>query len=361
MTPERQQWVIALTGKQLGDYILDSYLGGGGFGMVFAAHHATTGAEVAVKVLDPSGTSSASTVADFDNEGVLLEKLLKRSHVINWHETSTAPVPVTVGFGATAATVQLIFKYHVIARASGVLDEITSDPSLRNEMDWLERLSHWRGTILGIHQMHLSTVAHRDLKAENCLLMAGLKNSVEVRLTDLGRSKDFSTPPRYVTEEYLQGRGDKRHAAPECLLLLAGSTEADFRRADLYGIGSVLTELATGQSMTALALNWQHVVQQAMLDFRAGIHIDPAVLRPRYNRAVEEASRHAPKVIQKDIADLLAQLCSPVPADRLPKAFGKRPVRTDGLQWLLRRADITHRRLEAHIKHSHTNRKKITG
>jgi len=361
VSPERQQWVNALTGQQLGGYILDGYLGGGGFGMVFAAHHATTGAEVAVKVLDPSGANDANTVADFDNEGVLLKKLVRRSHVINWHETSTATVPVTLGVGATVATVQLPFKYHVIARASGVLDEITSDPSLLNEMDWLERLSHWRGVILGVHQMHLSTVAHRDLKAENCLLMAGLKNSVEIRLTDLGRSKDFSTPPRYVVEEYLQGRGDKRHAAPECLLLLAGSTEADFRLADLYGIGSVLAELATGQSMTALALNWQDVIQQAMIDFRAGIQIDPGVLRPRYNRAFEEVARHVPPVIQKEVTDLLGQLCDPVAADRLPKAFGRRPLKTDGLQWLLRRADIAHRRLEAHIKQKQMNGRKTAG
>lgn len=361
MTPERQQWVDALTSQQLGSYVIDDYLGGGGFGIVLAAHHATTEAEVAVKVLDPNGSSDANSVADFENEGVLLAKLVKRSNVINWHETSTATVPITVGSGVNAPTVQLGLKYHVIARASGVLDEVTSDPSLRSRMEWLERLSHWRGVILGVHQMHLSTVAHRDLKAENCLLMAGLKNSVEIRLADLGRSKDFSTPSRYAVEEYLQGRGDKRHAAPECLLLLAGSTGADFRLADLYGVGSVLAEIATGQSMTALSLNWQDVIQQSMRDLQKGLRVDPSVLRPRYGRAVEEVASHVPKVIQKDIVDLLTQLCDPVPAGRLPKKFGNRPVKTDGLEWLLRRADVIQRRLEASIKQAQSKRKKTAG
>lgn len=361
MTPERQQWVDALTSQQLGSYVLDDYLGGGGFGIVFAAHHAVTGAEVAVKVLDPNGASNANIVADFENEGVLLEKLVKRSHVINWHETSTATVPFTVDSGVAAPAVQLKFKYHVMARASGVLDEVTSDPSLRSQVEWLERLGHWRGVILGVHQMHLSAVAHRDLKAENCLLMAGLKDSVEVRLADLGRSKDFSTPSRYVVEEYLAGRGDKRHAAPECLLLLAGSTKADFRLADLYGVGSVLAELATGQSMTALSLDWREVAQQSLLDFRRGIQIDPSVLRPGYSRAVEEVAGHVPKVIQKDIADLLTQLCDPVPEGRIPRMFGNRPLNSDGLEWLLRRADIAQRRLEASIKQAQTKRKKTAG
>jgi serine/threonine protein kinase len=350
-------WASLLEGRQVGDYVLESHIGDGGFGIVYRGRHTTTDAVVAVKVLDPGQASDPQFSSEFQNEGVLLRKLHKRSHVINWIDSGTQVVHVSLN-GASAP---ISVSFHVLALASGGLAEITSVPANLAAIAWDERIAHWRGAILGVHQMHLSTVAHRDLKAENCLLMAGTKNSIEVRVADLGRSKDFSLAPTMPAIAYLAGLGDLSHAAPEFLYLQGGESGDDFRLADLYGLGSLLTELATGHSMTSLAIgSWNAVFQQAQLDLRAGVTRNLATLQSPYRRACAEAVQDIPPVIRGDVAAVLAQLCNPVPRQRLPRYGGRRKRRDDGLQWLLAKADILSRRLKVENKNRSFKRKQST-
>lgn len=84
--------------------------------------------------------------------------------------------------------------------------------------------------------------------------MVSRRNAVQIRITDLGRAKDFPEAPTLPRHEYLFGRGDPAHAAPEFLHLQGRAAGRNFCLADLYGLGSILTELATGHWMTALAL-----------------------------------------------------------------------------------------------------------
>jgi serine/threonine protein kinase len=313
--------------------------------MVFEATNISTGSPYAIKILDPS--SNAQSAAEFDAEGVLLEKLSSRSGVINWVESGTAMMPVSLPGGASA---HLSVKFHVMALASGALNEVLDDPVRRGAIPWDERISHWRGAALGVHQMHLSKVAHRDLKSSNCLLMVR-KGSTEVRITDLGRSKDFSLPPTLPADVYASGRGDARFAPPEHLWLQGGLTEDEFRQADLYGLGSLLVELATGHPMTALAIgSWvdiQRMRMQGVQDRRNGVMRDLATLRPKFYRAIEHVAVEFPSAIRHEGVKLLRQLCDPVPSKRPYKPMGRVPKDPDaGVRWLLDRADIMVRRLK---------------
>lgn len=335
-------WAQALIGCEVGNYVLDEYINAGGFGIVYRGHNVDTNAIVAVKVLDPEQAGHPEVSAEFKNEGLLLQKLQRRSHVINWFDSGTQTVQVTLG----GICLPVPVSFHVMALASGGLSEITLVPSNLAAIAWEERVAHWRGAILGVHQMHLSTVAHRDLKADNCLLMAGTHNAIEVRITDLGRSKDFGVAPTLPPWVYLGGLGDRSHAAPEFLYLQGGNTGEDFRLADLYGLGSLLAELATGHGMTSLAIgSWRDVLQRAQSDLSAGVTRNLSTLRPQYKRACAEAVEDIPGVIRRDVATLLDQLCNPQPHERLPRHSGKRTRREDGLQWLLDKADILGRRL----------------
>lgn len=331
-------WVAALVGQVLGGYRIDSYRRGGNFGRVFETTKLSTGSRFAIKVLVPTGVAQA--VTEFDNEGVLLQKLINSSAVINLVESGTEMISVNIN----GTPIQLDFRYHVLALASGALDELISDPVSRAALPWQERLSHWRGAIKGVHQMHLNNVAHRDLKCSNCLLMLQGRNS-EVRLGDLGRSKDFSLAPSLPRNEYLTGRGDLQYAPPEYLYYQGGSTETDFRNADLYGLGSLLVELATGHPMTAHAIgSWMSAISQGLQDFHSGNLRDLAALRPRFHRAIEQLSAEFAPAIRHDAVVLVRQLCDPVPSARQPKRPpGKRHVPDKGLLWLLRRADILSR------------------
>lgn len=344
-------WAAALEGEKVGEYKLVDFLGNGAFGLVYRAKHQDTDATVAVKILDPMRSGEPRAVEEFHNEGVLLQKLVRRSHVINWIHTDTQHVAVAGGLPTP-------ISFHVLAEASGGLDELTGDPAVLAAMPWVERVDHWRGAVLGTHQMHLSQVAHRDLKAENCLLMVGKRDAVEVRVADLGRAKDFSRSATLAKPDYLIGRGDPSHAAPEFLHIQGGSTGKDFCLADLYGLGSLLTELATGHSMTALALGpWTDVFVAARQDFEAGISRELSSLRPQFMSAAQEAAQSAPSSIRHDLATLLTQLCDPVPENRLPKVRGRAVPVTDGLPWLLRRADIMKKRLQIENRAAHKQKK----
>lgn len=338
-------WASGLVGEEICGYRVERYLAGGGFGMVFEAVNISTGSSFAIKILEPS--SDAQAAAEFDAEGVLLQKLLNRSGVINWVESGTAMMPVNLPGGASA---QLPVKFHVMSLASGALNELLEDPAQRAAIPWEERISHWRGAVLGVHQMHLSKVAHRDLKSSNCLLMVHKKNT-EIRITDFGRAKDFSLPPTLPADVYAFGRGDARFAPPEHLWCQGGLAEDDFRQADLYGLGSLLVELATGQPMTALAVGSWHDIQQARVQSlqarKNGLTQDIATLRPRYYRAIEHAGMEFPPVIRPEAIRVLRQLCDPEPSKRPYKPMGRVPRDPDaGLGWLLDRADIMAKRLK---------------
>ncbi|WP_102144713.1 protein kinase domain-containing protein [Mycobacterium hubeiense] len=349
-------WATGLLGEVINGYRICRYLGGGGFGLVFEATNISTGSSFALKVLEPS--SDAQAAAEFDSEGVLLKKLLNRSGVINWIESSTAMLPVSLPSGAAA---HLPVKYHVMALASGALDEVLDDPARRAAIPWEERISHWRGAVLGVHQMHLSKVAHRDLKSGNCLLMVN-KGNTELRLTDLGRAKDFSLPPTLSADVYASGRGDVRFAPPEYLWLQGGLAETDFRMADLYGLGSLLVELATGQPMTGLAIgSWgdiQKMRMQGVQDRQKGVKRDIATLRPKFYRAIEHVAVEFPPAIRDEGVRLLRQLCDPEPSRRTYKSMGRIPKDPDaGCLWLLDRADIMLKRLKLENKGSRSTRR----
>lgn len=333
-------WVAPLIGQVVGGYRLAEYRDGGNFGMVFEVVNVDLGSRFAMKVLAP--TNNAEAAVEFEAEGVLLRKLNKCSSVIAWIESGEETISVDLN----GAQVPLAFKYHVMALASGVLEELITDPASRDSIPWSERISHWRGAVKGVHQMHLNTVAHRDLKSSNCLVMAS-GGTTEVRLTDLGRSKDFSLPATLESINYLGGRGDLRFAPPEFLWFQGGCGESDFRTADLYGLGSLFAELATGHPMTALALgSWQEVRADGQADFLAGRQRDLAVLRPLYRRAIDELVDELPRAIRHDTRVLLRQLCDPVPNARLPRQMGRPRRGSDrSLEWLLRRADILGRQL----------------
>lgn len=346
MTPLATSLIPALSGQHLGPYRLNSCLGGGGFGLVFHSTNATTGAEVAVKLLMPSPDPHAA--AEFDAEGVLLRKLNRCEGVVTRVDSGTGDIPMATSNGLV---VPLPFKYLVLSLASGALNELTRDPGRLAALAWTDRLSLWRGAIKGIHQMHLKTVAHRDIKADNCLLMVS-GNRVEVRIADLGRSKDFSLSPTLLPEDYVRGRGDLRFAPPEFLWFQGGHAASDFRAADIYGLGSLLAELATGHPMTALALgSWQTAAADGQRDFLAGTRRDLAILRPQFRRAVDEAADQMPRPIRHDAAALLAQLCDPVHEARFPhRRLNKKFVPEPGLDWLIRRADILAKRLSVEQK-----------
>lgn len=333
-------WLPFLQGNTVGGYRLGAAIGQGNFSLVFEATNLQTGGLFAMKVLPPMGNPADEM--DFDNEGVLLKKLNKCSEVVNVVESGRVNLTMSQPGGMP---VPIPVKFHVLSLASGSLHDLVADPARLTQLAWPERIRLWRGAVKGVHQMHLKSVAHRDLKTGNCLLVVSGRRS-EVRLADLGRARDLRQAAAHHVQEYLAGRGDLRHAPPEHLWLQGGAQAVDFRNADLYGLGSLLVELTTGHPITALAMgSWQDAVRLGQADLLAGVGRDLSVLRPQYRAAIEAAAEQMPPAIRREGIAVLTQLCDPIPNARPPTRIGRRYPIENGLLWLLARADIMYRRL----------------
>lgn len=343
MTPEEQSaWTELLLQQQLGDYMPTRFINAGQFGMVFEADHLTGQEAVALKVLIPGATADA--LNEFDTEGRLLARLKRSSSVVDHRETGVGSVEVS---GPGGVKVPLPLHFHALELASGCLEELVGDEGPRSRLPWEERLRLWRGVVLGIHQMHLKGIAHRDLKTSNCLLLVYRRQVTMCKVGDLGRARDLSVPARGPADWYVAGRGDLRFAPPEFLWLQGAESAQAHKAADLYGLGSLLFELATGVGITQMALGFgPEIVRAAVRDAQAGLSVDLAALRGRYQGALELFADELPPVIRDPATSLLRQLCDPQPALRFPRsAPGRRVPRSDGLEWLLRSADILIHRL----------------
>lgn len=255
-------------------------------------------------------------------------------------------------------TVPVPIRFHVLAMASGSVGELTSDPVARNSVDWTDRLRLWRDAILAVHQIHRSNITHRDLKAENLLLMVR-GNSTRVKLADFGRAKDMSGAPTRSLEEYLHGRGDMRFAPPEFLFLQGEADARGFICADYYGLGSLLVELTSGQPISALIFgDWASVLRISQDDLLSGRRRNLAGLAGQYSAVISDIVRMMPSSIREDASTVLRRLCSPEPHKRLDSSpYGKDRLARNPLEWVIRRVDIMIKRLEIEAREERRNRK----
>ncbi|MFF5293017.1 protein kinase domain-containing protein [Paractinoplanes globisporus] len=334
-------WTEFLQDNGLGPYRLNDFRGGGVSGLVFEAVDSRTNRNVALKVLIP-GASGVDTL-EFEDEGRMLAKLTRASNVIDYFESGEEMVVVD-----TARGLPMPFRFHVLEVANGCLEEFVINDELRQRLPWEEKLLLWRGAAKGIHQMHLNGCVHRDIKSSNCLLVVGAQRRTECKISDLGKSRDLSTPARLPREMYLASRGDLRFAAPETLYFQGQETEKSFKLADLYGLGSLFYELGTGQGITAVALGYGPDVFNRNLGlYRAGKRIELSGLRAQYSAALALLRPELPPQIRERAMSLVAQLCDPVPEARLPRVgLGRRRSTDKSLEWLLQQSDILIRSLQ---------------
>jgi hypothetical protein len=121
--------------------------------------------------------------------------------------------------------------------------------------------------------------------------------------------------------------------------------------ADLYGLGSLLFEIATGQGITAIALgsgaDQQERVGRMPSDVRKA-HFESQIpdMRGRYETALEIMEAELPRSIAHLTVGLVRQICDPNPERRLPNSARDPRHNQTGLEWLLRRVEIIVKTLE---------------
>jgi len=307
------------------------------------AKHVLTGLPAAVKILNPKRYQPTNLI-DFDNEGLILErlndcdgavKLISRGEYVISSSKSGFPFDLSLPFQA-------------LVLADGSLSDLCDSPGARAKVLLLTKLQLWRSAILSLMRLHATGVAHRDIKADNCLVFTDNTGKPVVRYTDFGRGKDLSLMRSRPEEQYKFGRGDPTHAPPEAVFLQAGATSPDYVAADYYGVGSIFVELLTGLSMTEVSVgDIRGARAQAAYDLEHGQVRDLAVLSSKHDIIVESITNLLPKSIREDAQVLLATLCHPVSSERLRRGpFSRDQHDREPLTWVLRRIDIMIRRLK---------------
>ncbi len=210
-------------GTDVGEYRVETKIGEGAMGVVYAAVHPVISKRVAVKVLKQSLC---------DDRGAI-ERFIDEARVVN--EIGSPNIVDVFAFGTLAdGRHYLVMEW---MRGESLRDRVASGPLPLDEVCDI-------GTTLAraLDAAHGKGVIHRDLKPDNVFLIEVPGEPPRVKLLDFGIAK-LANDEHHV-ERTLAGEmvGTPQYVAPE----QARGVVID-HRADIYSLGVVLYELITGQ------------------------------------------------------------------------------------------------------------------
>ncbi len=275
-------------GAQFGPrYRIEAEIGEGGMGKVYKAYDCDLDRIVALKLVRPELARDANSLQRFKQE-LLLASRISHRNILRIHDLGDV------------GGVKFISMAYV--QGMDLQDLITKSGKLQTErvVNIAKQLAS------ALEAAHAEGVMHRDLKPRNVLITVddqifvsdfGLAKSLDAETTAMTRAGEVLGTPRYMSPEQ------------------AESKAAD-HRSDLYSLGVIIYEMATGEvpftGESSLQVMFQHV-QQAPKDPRM---VNPAV--PEYLATI------ILKCLEKDPArryqsagEVLADLESAAPATRV--------------------------------------------
>ena len=214
-------------GTTLGPYRLISELGSGGMGRVYLAQQEQGGqsgadGRVALKVLHPHLLEDPVVLKRFSQEARIGSRIA--------HQNVVRTLDVGQAESDGQACHYLVMELVEGQRLSEFLENLGSVP----EALLREIAKH---LLTGLEEIHGHGVVHRDLKPENVLITP----EHEIRIMDLGVAKLLEVS-QHITGEG-EFAGSLLYAAPEQF-----RGESVGPAADLYALGVLLFELATGEN-----------------------------------------------------------------------------------------------------------------
>src|SRR3990172_4672294 len=252
-----------IIGQTLGGYQILEQIGKGGMGTVFKAYQPSLERHVAVKILPPYFAAQDETfVKRFRQEARAVARL-RHPNIL-----------VVMDHGEQQGMTYLVMEYV----DAGTLHETLGAPMPAHEIAPI--ISQ---VASALDYAHGQGVVHRDIKPSNILLpkpdwplLTDFGLAKIVGATQLTQSGTIAGTPAYMSPE--QGRGDRIDA-----------------RGDIYSLGGVLYEMATGsvpyEAETPMAVVVKHIIEPWPL---------PRTRNPELAEAIE---RVLLKALAKDPAD----------------------------------------------------------
>lgn len=280
--PGEEEDVLLREGQQVDRYIVRDIVGRGGLAVVYRVEHAQLRSPFALKQLL---VTSPFIRRRLRQEGMVQANVRHPNLVL-----VTDMIDLSTGPG-------LIMEF-----VSGpTLEQLLSNGQQLTEAE-VDRIAE--GLIAGVVAAHERSLVHRDLKPANVLLEVGPDGYVP-RITDFGFVKVITGDDEIdlsVTQPGIK-LGTPRYMAPE----QATDARAVDAGADVYALGAVLYELATGWQA------FQHPADEIVemeRDKLADEYVPPRTIRPdmpeRWEHAIVGALRADRSARVGSAAELLA-------------------------------------------------------
>jgi serine/threonine protein kinase len=223
--------MINLVGRQIDNYRVDALLGEGGMGAVYRAHDLNLDRDVALKVMHPQFAKQPEFQKRFLQEAQAAAKLGDHPSIVNIYN-----------FGSRQG-----FFYMLMAFVPGAsLGKYIKRLQQQNQVVKLsETLLILAQVSEALGYAHRHGVVHRDIKPDNVLLKPREEPIEDGRLpvravvTDFGLAKLLEGGVQTQTGTFM---GTLPYMSPEQCM----NKELD-GRSDLYSLGIMLYQLATGQ------------------------------------------------------------------------------------------------------------------
>jgi serine/threonine protein kinase/tetratricopeptide (TPR) repeat protein/TolB-like protein len=221
-------------GDELGPrFLIDDLLGEGGMGRVYKATDRELGRVIAIKVLLSELTADAQVIQRFKHE-LLLASRISHRNILRIHDLSEAD------------GVKFITMAYVEGKDLNQVLKTESPLPLERCLKFARQLCE------ALAAAHAEGVVHRDFKPHNVLVGKddqvyvsdfGLATSFETAKMGMTRSGAFVGTPKYMSPEQVEG----------------GTVD---QRSDLYSLGLVIYEMATGEVPFAGESTWQVMYQR---------------------------------------------------------------------------------------------------
>jgi TolB-like protein/Tfp pilus assembly protein PilF len=254
-------------GRLLGKYRLVAPIGAGGMGEVFRAHDQGLDRDVAVKILPSARAVDEAARNRFRKEALALSKLNHPS------------IATIFDFGTLEGVDYLVME---LVEGETLAARIGSQPLTEKEIAAL-------GAQIAdaLEEAHEHGVVHRDLKPANVVVTAkGRAKVLDFGLARLLRAPGATDLTASLTATPAAA-GTLPYMAPEQLQ----GEEAD-ARSDIYALGCVLYEMATGQRA------FREELSTRLVD--AILHRPPVAPRARNERVSAELERIVLKCLEKE-------------------------------------------------------------
>jgi serine/threonine-protein kinase len=208
-----------------GKYRIESVIGEGGMGAVFAASHLLTGKRVALKWMLPELAADADAVQRFMREAQAAGRI-DHPNVVDIYDV-----------GEHDGSIFLVMEY--------LHGETLTAAANRGDLNASQIIQLLLPAMRGVAAAHRTGVVHRDLKPDNIFLCSGDDGGYrEPKVLDFGISKVSSVGDQMNPRLTRTGAvmGTPYYMSPE---QIRGSSEVD-QRTDVYAFGVILYEALTG-------------------------------------------------------------------------------------------------------------------